>query len=132
MSKPRWTFVRDPASSEVTTAIMFEGESKRIEITGTLEQIGQTIAYMDPMPWDVEHSLAEAWASLDGRVGVFHLCRIDAVSEDRMGRYEGYLADARSMIERAKSRDLVIGNIWALRAIVLIVFLIGIGLGSLL
>lgn len=130
MSKTRWMFLRNP-SSEVMTALR-ETAGGNIEISGTQEQIGQAIADLDPMPWDVEHSLAEAWASMDGRMGLFHLCRVDRVSEDRMGRYEGYLADAGSMIERARARSLIVTNVWALRMIVLLVLLTGVGIGYLI
>lgn len=49
-------------------------------------------------------ALAEAWASMDGKLEKFRACKADPVLEDEMGHYEGYLADAQSMIERLKAR----------------------------
>jgi hypothetical protein len=95
----------------------------------TEEEIGRTISELDPMPWGPENKVAEAWASMDGRAGVFHLCRVDPISEIIAGRYAGYMADAKSLIERIESRGAVVADVWAVRIIMLIALLIGVGLG---
>ena len=43
-----------------------------------------------------------------------------------------YLADAEAMIERARARSLIVTNVWALRVIVLLVLLTGVGIGYLI
>lgn len=53
-------------------------------------------------------ALAEAWASMDGKLGQFQAGKraktlIEEV-EQHGGHYGGYMADAESMIERLQAR----------------------------
>lgn len=51
-----------------------------------------------------ERALAEAWASIDGRLESFRECEHDKEKEDERGHFLGYLADAHEMINRLNSR----------------------------
>lgn len=49
-------------------------------------------------------AVAEAWASIDGKLTAYQRCRNDPAVEAEMGHYEGYLADAEELISRIKHR----------------------------
>jgi hypothetical protein len=50
-------------------------------------------------------ALAEAWASLDGKLDEFHAGR---AGEDTEGDYHGYLSDAAELAKRLEHRGYVI------------------------
>ena len=50
-------------------------------------------------------ALAEAWASLDGKLEEFHAGR---AGKDTEGHYLGYLSDAAELAKRLKRRGYVI------------------------
>ncbi len=63
-----------------------------------------------PKPGAIE-AIAEAWASIDGRLDHFHLCRMNAEAERLLGHYEGYMAEAKELIERVAARGFTLRKI---------------------
>ncbi len=53
-------------------------------------------------------ALADAWASIDGRMRLFRRCKSDRKLEDVEGRYEGYMADAGELKRRLARRGFII------------------------
>ena len=49
-------------------------------------------------------ALADAWASIDGKLEEFRAGKTASRIEDFGGHYAGYMADAKEMIERLKVR----------------------------
>jgi hypothetical protein len=49
-------------------------------------------------------AMAEALASMDGKLEKFRACKSDPAAEERMGYYEGYLTEARELVERLGRR----------------------------
>lgn len=49
-------------------------------------------------------ALAEAWASIDGKLPAFRAGRNISVFEDKTGHYAGYIADAEELIQRLRGR----------------------------
>jgi hypothetical protein len=59
----------------------------------------------ETVPLDgVAEALAEAMASMDGKLEKFRACKSDQAAEARMGYYEGYLTEARELVERLSRR----------------------------
>lgn len=58
--------------------------------------------------WAAVEAVAEAWASIDGRLDLFQCCKADAELEEVEGRYGGYMADAVALISRIEARGFVI------------------------
>lgn len=59
-------------------------------------------------------ALAEAMASMEGKLDVFGLEKNGAISEDDpgyQGSYEGYLAEAREMMNRLESRGYTVSSL---------------------
>lgn len=52
--------------------------------------------------------LAEAMASLDGKLELFHDCRKDEALEDVEGCYTGYCVEAREVIRRMEKRGYTV------------------------
>jgi len=50
---------------------------------------------------DLVERVARAWASIDGKSGLFDECKASKAMEDQNGTYEGYMAEARELIKRA-------------------------------
>lgn len=57
------------------------------------------------MTEDLRHRVARAWAGMDGKGAAFDACRSDPAREETEGYYEGYLADADTLIERAQIKE---------------------------
>jgi len=53
-------------------------------------------------------AVAESWASIDGRLGLFRSCKVDPSLEDVEGRYGGYMADAYAMVENLRRRGFTV------------------------
>jgi hypothetical protein len=53
-------------------------------------------------------ALAEAWASIDGKLEQFRQCRDDGFAEEADGYYVGYLSDAEELRRRLEARGYVI------------------------
>ena len=49
-------------------------------------------------------ALAEAWASIDGKLDEFRAGKTAPNIEDFGGHYEGYMAEAEEMMRRLQSR----------------------------
>jgi hypothetical protein len=64
---------------------------------------------------DATEALAEAWASIDGRLDSFRECKVNKDREELHGHYLGYLADAKEMIDRLNSRGFDIVKIGSIR-----------------
>lgn len=47
--------------------------------------------------------IARSWATIDGNRAEFDTCAADPEAEDRLGRYEGYMTEAETLIELAPS-----------------------------
>ena len=62
----------------------------------------------DFIPRDAEEALADAWASIDGKLDKFRAGRGLPITEQPGGHYCGYLEDAHSMIERLERRGFII------------------------
>jgi hypothetical protein len=59
----------------------------------------------DFIPRDAEEALADAWASIDGKLDEFRSGRDKTIEEQLPGGYySGYLEDAHAMIQRLKAR----------------------------
>ena len=58
--------------------------------------------------WSAIEVVAEAWASIDGKLDLFRTCKIDPELEEVEGRYGGYMADALALISRIEERGFVI------------------------
>lgn len=57
---------------------------------------------------DEVDAVAEAWASIDGKLDLYNKCIEDAMKEEELGYWGGYLADAAEMVRRLKSRGFKI------------------------
>lgn len=55
-------------------------------------------------PLTAEEAVAEAWASIDGHLESFRACRANPATEEIVGRYGGYMADAGTLIARIDAR----------------------------
>lgn len=55
-----------------------------------------------------EEALAEAWASIDGKLGRFRANKADRSLDRTDGAYPGYLEEAREMIRRLENRGYTI------------------------
>lgn len=55
-----------------------------------------------------EEALAEAWASIDGKLELFRRCKADNAVEREYGHHTGYIAEAEEMIRRLASRGYAI------------------------
>jgi hypothetical protein len=62
-----------------------------------------------------EEALAEAWASIDGKLDAFRreharsrVAPLDREEDGYTGHYEGYMAEAEEMIVRLRARGYVI------------------------
>lgn len=53
---------------------------------------------------DPVEAVAEAWASIDGNLDQFRLCRDREDLEETLGSHGGYREDAKALIERTLSR----------------------------
>lgn len=53
-------------------------------------------------------ALAESWASIDGKAKHLALCRQHEDVEAVLGHYGGYMAEARTMIERLEKRGFTV------------------------
>jgi len=53
-------------------------------------------------------ALAEAWASIDGKLDRFRACKADDALEDVEGHYQGYMVEAEEMIRRLESRGFTV------------------------
>lgn len=53
-------------------------------------------------------AFADAWASIDGRLDAFREGKGKPWEEQRGGRYDGYMADAESMLERLLTRGFIL------------------------
>ena len=53
-------------------------------------------------------ALAEAWASIDGRLAAFRACKADPAREDVEGRHAGYMAESAEMIRRLQARGYIL------------------------
>lgn len=53
-------------------------------------------------------ALAEAWASIDGKLPRFHACRKDSAIARTDGTYSGYMIEAQEMIKRLEMRGFVL------------------------
>lgn len=56
---------------------------------------------------DIE-ALAEAWASMDGKLDRFRACKADAALEDVDGSYGGYMHEAAEVKRRMEARGFTI------------------------
>lgn len=71
----------------------------------TVEQVEAAIAYVEPEPMNPVEALADAWASIDGKVDKFRAGKGCASIEDEPGgHYSGYMAEADEMIRRLNAR----------------------------
>lgn len=57
---------------------------------------------------DATEAVAEAWASIDGKLEKFRRGRTAKSISAYGGHYAGYLADAEELIERIKERGYVL------------------------
>ncbi len=53
-------------------------------------------------------ALAEAWASIDGRLERFRACKADKALDLKDGSYSGYMCEAEEMIERLETRGFTV------------------------
>jgi hypothetical protein len=53
-------------------------------------------------------ALADAWASIDGHLDAFRKGKGKPWEEQPGGRYDGYMADAESMLERLLTRGFIL------------------------
>jgi hypothetical protein len=53
-------------------------------------------------------ALADAWASIDGKLDKFRAGKDLHIEEQPGGHYEGYMADAEELARRLKKRGFVI------------------------
>jgi hypothetical protein len=78
--------------------------ARRIAVTGAHLAVGGSGRLELAMSKAIE-ALAEAWASLDGKLDEFLAGR---GGEDTEGDYHGYLSDAAELAERLEQRGYVI------------------------
>ena len=55
-------------------------------------------------------AVAEAWASIDGRLGKFHACKADPVLDGSEGYFSGYCAEAADLLKRLEARGYTIAK----------------------
>lgn len=55
-----------------------------------------------------EEALAEAWASIDGKLDRFRACKVDPELEFVGGYYGGYMIEAKEMILRLEKRGYTV------------------------
>ncbi len=56
-------------------------------------------------------ALADAWASIDGKLQKFRAGKgVHDIMEEPGGYFSGYMADAEAMIERLERRGYVVGR----------------------
>jgi uncharacterized protein (DUF433 family) len=73
--------------------------------TLTVEQIEAAIAYVEPPKPDRIEALADAWASIDGKVEKFRAGKgASSLMEEPGGHYSGYMCEAEEMIRRLNAR----------------------------
>jgi hypothetical protein len=53
-------------------------------------------------------ALAEAWASIDGRLALFKACQKSPKLDMKDGCYSGYCAEAQELLERLRARGFTI------------------------
>ena len=53
-------------------------------------------------------AIADAWASIDGRMGSFRAGKGKPRSDAAGGHYDGYILDATSMMERLEQRGYTV------------------------
>lgn len=67
------------------------------------------------MTMDHIEALAEAWASIDGKLEKFRACK-DAMGKDEVeagGYYSGYMCEAEEMIRRLEKRGFTVTTLLA-------------------
>ena len=97
-----------------------------LELTGTIDDVAFNCRHIQPgdiaasdvpglpslyapkVSSDVIYAVARAWASIDGKLELFLRCQKDSAVEGDLGHYEGYLADARSLIERSQLAEFLV------------------------
>ena len=53
-------------------------------------------------------AIAEAWASIDGKLETFNLCKTDKELEEIWGYYEGYITDSEELLTRVEKRGFTL------------------------
>lgn len=59
------------------------------------------------MKSDHVENVARAWASIDGKLAEFEVCKMDPEMGKAHGYYEGYMAEARELLKRSGLSDLI-------------------------
>lgn len=57
---------------------------------------------------EAAEALAEAWASIDGKLERFRACKADPELDNTEGRYQGYMCEAEEMIRRLEKRGFTV------------------------
>jgi hypothetical protein len=60
-----------------------------------------------------KEAVADAWASIDGKLDAFRAEKADPSSplRDTYGYYEGYLSDAGELIRRLEARGFIVAKV---------------------
>lgn len=82
------------------------GQENLRDLTGPCANpSGETQSLLSLIAGDLlTEAVAEAWASIDGRLEAFRACKADPTREETEGRYGGYMADAEELIKRIEAR----------------------------
>lgn len=72
----------------------------------------------------VTEAVAEAWASIDGKLESFRKGR--NIVDDDAGHYVGYMADAQELIERVNARGVMMIPVWWIITYVIVMSAIGV------
>jgi hypothetical protein len=54
-------------------------------------------------------AVAESWASMDGKSDEFQRCKNDTDTDNILGTFSGYMAEAEELLKRSKVIDLAAG-----------------------
>jgi hypothetical protein len=57
---------------------------------------------------DIIEEIARAWASIDGKAELFDRCKADQSSEDEFGHFEGYMSEARELVNRSPQLSAIL------------------------